>query len=90
MEEVNVTEEIIEEVIEEMSEEDKIVQMNIIIDNEIQSLKQLLSESDYKVIKIIEYTLAGKVKPYDVVALHKERQSLRDKISELEASIVEL
>lgn len=52
--------------------------------NEITVLKQQLSESDYKVIKNMEAQLVNKELPYDSVALHAERQMLRDKINELE------
>ena len=50
----------------------------------IRLLKNLLSNSDYKIIKCTEYSLAGKEPPYDIEALHKERQILRDKINALE------
>lgn len=51
---------------------------------EIERLKSELSESDYKVIKCAEAMAVGAEMPYDVTALHKERQALRDKINELE------
>ena len=55
---------------------------------EIQSqtdvLKAQLSSSDYKVIKCMEAQLAGEEMPYDIEAIHAERQVIRDKINELE------
>ena len=53
----------------------------------IESLKSELQESDYKVIKCAEALTIGAVMPYDVAALHKERQALRDKINELEQQL---
>jgi hypothetical protein len=51
---------------------------------EIARLQTLLAATDYQVIKSYEYTLAGQPSPYDISALHSERQALRDKIRELE------
>lgn len=51
---------------------------------EIDMLKRKISDTDYKIIKCHEYTLVGKPLPYDIEALHAERQALRDKINELE------
>lgn len=50
----------------------------------IESLKMQLAESDYKVIKVAECAAVGEAAPYDVAALHHERQALRDQINELE------
>lgn len=57
------------------------------VDNsaKIAELKAELESTDYKIIKCYEAQLVGEELPYDVVALHAERQSLRDKINELEA-----
>lgn len=57
------------------------------IDNheEINKLKNLLSSSDYKIIKCYEYRLVGNVDPYDIIMIHKERQAIRDQINELES-----
>lgn len=60
-------------------------QSELILD--IESLKSELQESDYKVIKCAEALTIGAVMPYDVAALHKERQALRDKINELEQQL---
>jgi hypothetical protein len=59
----------------------------------ITSLKQQLANTDYKVVKNMEYQMAmmSSVEPntivldlYDAQELHNERQALRDKINELE------
>lgn len=50
----------------------------------ILDLKGLLNTTDYKIIKCSEYQLAGVDLPYDIVALHAERQALRDEINQLE------
>ena len=54
--------------------------------NEINTLKESLNNSDYKVIKCFEYQLAELEVPYDISELHTTRQALRDKINELEAN----
>lgn len=51
---------------------------------DIQALKDQLTDSDYKVIKCYEAALIGGEMPYDVAAIHAERQSIRDRINELE------
>ena len=54
---------------------------------EIERLKSELQESDYKVIKCAEAMAIGAEMPYNMTALHKERQALRDKINELESEV---
>ena len=49
-----------------------------------EELQVLLSETDYKIIKSSEYQLAGLPMPYDVAALHAERETLREQIRQLE------
>lgn len=51
----------------------------------IQALKDSLVESDYKITKCYEASLLGAQLPYDIKELHAARQSIRDKINELEA-----
>lgn len=60
-------------------------QRELILD--IESLKSELQESDYKVIKCAEAMAVGAEMPYNMTALHKERQALRDKINELEEQL---
>ena len=60
-------------------------QSELILD--IESLKSELQESDYKVIKCAEAMAVGAEMPYNVTALHNERQALRDKINELESEV---
>ena len=50
----------------------------------IAELKKRLAATDYKVIKCAECQLLGEKMPYDVVALHAERQAIRDRINQLE------
>lgn len=52
----------------------------------IKQLKAKLTATDYKVIKCSECQLAGAPIPYDVAALHAERQAIRDEINKLEQS----
>lgn len=51
---------------------------------EIQNLKNTLSNTDYKVIKCIEAYLCGEELPYDINALHIERNAQRLQINTLE------
>lgn len=51
---------------------------------QIKELKSKLSATDYKVIKCAECQLLGEPMPYDVAALHAERQAIRDQINALE------
>ena len=60
-------------------------QSELILD--IESLKSELQESDYKITKIAEAMAIGAELPYNAQALHKERQTLRDKINELESEV---
>lgn len=54
---------------------------------EIERLKSELQESDYKVIKCAEAICLNVELPYNMTALHNERQALRDKINELEKTL---
>ena len=54
---------------------------------EIERLKSELQESDYKVIKCAEAICLNEEVPYNMTALHNERQALRDKINELESEV---
>ena len=66
-----------EELAEQEAEENSIEQ-------QIAELKSQLSATDYKIIKCSEAQLVGDELPYDIVALHEERQAIRDRINELE------
>ena len=50
----------------------------------IEELKAKLADTDYKIIKCYEYQMAGQPLPYDIQALHAERQAIRDAIAERE------
>ena len=75
------------------AEEAQIVNNEQVVNNdglllsEIERLKSELQESDYKVIKCAEAMTVGAELPYDAQALHKESQTLRDKINELESEV---
>ena len=60
-------------------------QRELILD--IESLKSELQESDYNVIKCAEAICLNEELPYNMTALHNERQALRDKINELESEV---
>jgi len=53
----------------------------------IRTLKRQLSATDYKVIKCAECQLLGAEMPYDMQALHAQRQAIRDRINALEVSL---
>ena len=55
------------------------------VPGEIDFLKKQLSDTDYKVIKTFEYEQAGVASPYSAQDVHAERQTIRDRINELEA-----
>ena len=75
------------------AEESQIVDNEQVVDNnglllsEIERLKSELQESDYKVIKCAEAMCINAEFPYNVTALHNERQALRDKINKLEQQL---
>lgn len=56
----------------------------ISIESEIAGLKQILASSDYKALKFAE----GQISEKDYEETKQERQSLRDRINELEAELV--
>ena len=64
--------------------------------NELENEKRLLiadltapssDVGDWKVIKNIEYTLAGLEPPYDPVEVHEKRKKVRNRINEIEVEI---
>ncbi len=59
------------------------------IKREIQQNKNLLSSTDYKVTKCYEASLIGEALPYDMSALHVEREAIRANINELEVLLNE-
>ena len=56
-------------------------------ERQIADLKVQLTETDYKIIKCSEYQLAGQELPYNIQALHTDRQVLRNRINELETAL---
>jgi hypothetical protein len=59
----------------------------IIIRDKIQELKLELTKDDYKVIKCYEAQLLGKIMPYNINNLVKEREAIRNEINALEKEI---
>lgn len=55
-----------------------------LVEKEIDRLKNELSDSDYMVIKSYEATMAGLPVEYNMTEIHFSRQTIRDKINELE------
>ena len=51
---------------------------------EIRRMKRNLDATDYKVIKCLEAVLCGEELPYDIKALHEEREGYRRVINENE------
>ena len=58
----------------------------VLVDNQptIKELKEQLASTDYKVLKCYEYQLVGLELPYDIIALHAEKEILREQINQLE------
>lgn len=59
--------------------------LNIIQKGRLRDLKQMLIDTDYKIIKCYEASLVGEPLPYDVNALVQERNVWREEINQLEA-----
>lgn len=53
----------------------------------IDELKELLNNSDFKVIKCYEADMLDEPMPYDFVALVSERKAWREELNELEARL---
>lgn len=66
---------------------EQVVDDNGLLLSEIKRIKSELQESDYKVIKCAEAICLNVELPYNMTALHNERQALRDKINELESEV---
>ncbi len=80
---------VVEPSAEELAEQEK--QRHILEQqNEIDALKKQLASSDYKFAKMYEYSLVGKSAEYDVEVLHRERQTIRDQINDLETELQSL
>lgn len=59
------------------------------LEQEIISLEWVLRATDYKIIKAYEYEMCGTKAPYDIEAVHKERQAQRDRINEIQKILSE-
>lgn len=60
------------------------------IQGEIDAIKAELSETDYQVIKCYEASLVGEELPYDIKALHEDRNEKRAQINALESNLTNL
>lgn len=60
------------------------------IQGEIDAIKAELSETDYQVIKCYEGSLVGEELPYDIKALHEDRNEKRAQINALETNLTNL
>lgn len=60
------------------------------IQGEIGAIKAELSETDYQVIKCFEASLVGEELPYDIKALHEDRNEKRAQINALETNLTNL
>lgn len=60
------------------------------IQGEIDAIKAELSETDYQVIKCYEASLVGEKLPYDIKALHEDRNEKRAQINALETNLTNL
>lgn len=60
------------------------------IQGEIDAIKAELSETDYQVIKCYEAYLVGEELPYDIKALHEDRNEKRAQINALETNLTNL
>lgn len=54
------------------------------LEQELVSLEWALKATDYEIIKSYEYEKCGMKAPYDIDAVHKERQAKRDRINEIQ------
>lgn len=73
-----------EEELAEIERQNKIAE----ISNQIESLKFQISSTDYIIIKVSEWSFVNKeCEEYDMVAIHTERQLIRDKINALEKEL---
>lgn len=60
------------------------------IQGEIDAIKAELSKTDYQVIKCYEASLVGEELPYDIKALHEDRNEKRAQINALETNLTNL
>lgn len=57
------------------------------LEREMVVLECQLRASDYEVIKAYEYFICDIKAPYDMDAVHKERQAKRDRINEIQKTL---
>ena len=69
-----------------MTQQEKQERLNALT-TEKMNLESSLKSGDYKVIKCAEAQAAGEPLPYDIEALHTERQQMRDRINAIEEEV---
>lgn len=69
-----------------MTQQEKQERLNTLT-TEKMNLESSLKSGDYKVIKCAEAQAAGVEMPYDIEALHQERQQQRDRINAIEEEV---
>ena len=62
------------------------------LESELRELKSELQANtsgigDWKIVKALEYKLAGKEIPYDIMELNANRQAIRDRINAIETEL---
>ncbi len=62
------------------------------LESELRELKSELQANtsgigDWKIVKALEYKLAGKEIPYDIMELNTNRQAIRDRINAIETEL---
>ena len=62
------------------------------LESELRELKSELQANtsgigDWKIVKALEYKLAGKEMPYDIMELNANRQAIRDRINAIETEL---
>lgn len=65
---------------------EEVADPELTVEEQIAALKEQLSATDYKIIKCSEASLVGEELPYDITALHAERQAIREQINALEGA----
>lgn len=84
--EVDATDSASEETAEEFEKQQQVANIN----SQISALKTELSDTDYQIIKMYEYSLVYADTGYDITGLHTQRQALRDQINVLEEQLSEI
>lgn len=74
-----------EQMFEQNAEKEKLEAELRVLRSELQANTSEIG--DWKIIKALEYQLAGQVIPYDMDKLNSKRQAVRDRINEIEKQL---